>query len=101
MITVYDAGDLARLECTITDEETDETVDPSAIKFVMRTPDDEAALIEYEYGVDDELKRKSEGIFYVDFLCEDPGYYNYRFEATGDVTTAQEDCFKVAKSKVL
>lgn len=97
---VYDIGDRRKLSCTIRNE-AGALADPSELSFIMLEPNSEDnEVTEYEYGTDIELVRASAGVYYVLWDCTVSGAHNWRYEATGTISAAEEGRFWVRRSLV-
>ena len=73
-------------------------VDPDTITFKLYSPS--AQITTYVYDTDAEIKRTSEGDYYVDVMPNEAGRWHYRWESTGtDKNTAVEGQFIVQVSR--
>ncbi len=87
-------GAVVRLTCTAKDA-AGELVDPAALTCDIVDP--AGTVTAYEYGVDDEFGRTSEGIYPLDVELSRAGTYAYRFTST-DPQAVIEGEIEVAKS---
>lgn len=90
----YLVGAIPRLKATFTDLNGD-LADPTVIVFHILEPDTGATVTQYTFGVNVELVRDSEGVYYVDWIIEHAGEHCYRFVGTGDVRAVAERHFDV------
>lgn len=93
---VYDIGDTVKLQATIRRASDETPVDPTTVTFKMKEPD--ATTTIYVYGTHAEVVREGTGVYYVQWPIDQWGRHSYRFEATGNVRTAEETVFNVNKS---
>lgn len=70
--------------------------DPSTVVFKLRSP--APSVTTYTYGVDAEVVRQGPGHYYVDVQFDQAGKWYYRFEGSGDVTAADEECITVERT---
>ncbi len=100
-INTYDIGDRVKLTLSVTASEV--AVDPSTITITVKHPSASASGPEtsYVYGTDAELVKTAVGTYHAWITPDAAGYWHYRWETTGDGEGAEENYFKVRKSKVL
>ena len=88
-INIYDIGDRLNIFATFTPS------DPAAVKFEMWR--DGVYAFTYQYGVDAEVTRLSEGAYCLEFDIPSDGYWRYKVIGTGTVA-AVETWFFIARS---
>jgi len=88
-IQIYDNGDRLKIYATFTPS------DPVAVQFEMWR--DGVYAFTYEYGVDAEVTRLSEGAYVLEFDIPSAGYWRYKVIGTGTVQ-AVETWFFIARS---
>ena len=88
-INIYDAGDRIKMYATFT------PTDPVTIKFelYMKT----VYVATYQFGVDAEVTRLSEGVYVLEYEIPTAGYWRYKVIGTGAVM-AVETWFFIARS---
>ena len=96
--SVYDVGDLVRVAGAFADSDDDD-IDPIVVTFKFTDPS--ANTISYTYSTDPELKKESQGHYYVDISIDEAGTWFYRWESTGAVgQAAEENHFVVRESQI-
>ena len=93
----YDKGDLIRCTGTFTDAD-DVATDPASVFFEVRDPY-RNIVVEYEYGIDVDLIRSTEGIYYSDVNGNKTGKWFYTFYSTGTGQAAGENDFDIKESE--
>lgn len=91
-------GSVVRLSLHVASQAGDE-LDPGSLTFFLKQPD--GSVVEYTYGADPELTRDSAGDYHVDWLTAQPGTHTYRFVGTGNYAGADEERFRVARSRIV
>ena len=94
--TVYDIGDLRRLQATFKNS-AGAAADPTAITFFMREPD--GVLTTYVYLTNAQLVKSATGIYYVDWTFAKAGRHGMRWEGTGALVSSEQSDFW-ARAKV-
>jgi len=92
-IKIYDAGDRIKMYATFT------PTDPATVQFVLYNGNVEhsAYVATYEYGVDAEVTRLSEGAYVLEYEIPTAGYWRYKVIGTG-IVMAVETWFFIARS---
>ena len=92
----YDVGDLVRTSSTFTDTGGTKT-DPSTVHWVTTTPDgvDTIVLRSGTTTLSNTIHRTTDGVFFGDVLATGSGTYWYRYNSTGNITSAAEANFRV------
>lgn len=72
--------------------------DPGTVYFKLKRSD--GTTLEYQYGVNTELKKESTGIYYVDYAITMPYKHTYGFRGTSPVQQAAESSFIVEISEI-
>lgn len=97
-MTTYDRGDLVGVQATF--KTADGTlVDPTAVTFMVRNPDDRVTT--FVYGTDSDLTRISAGFYQCVLDINKAGTWHYRWASTGTGQAAEEGSFIVRVSDVL
>jgi len=77
-MTTFTQGKLIRITVSFTDQESGAQVDPDPLSFLFSLG---GTTTTYDYGIDAELVRDSEGIYHVDISTSpDSGALYWRFE---------------------
>ena len=93
-MTNYDVGDLVKVIGTFTDPDAgDALIDPTAVFLSVKDPS--GNLTTFEYDVDDDITRESEGVYSAEIDCDEAGTFYYRWFSTGLGKAAEEKSFKV------
>ena len=92
-INIYDAGDRIKLYATFTPG------DPDVVKFELYNGNVEhsAYVATYEYGLDTEVTRLSEGVYVLIYEIPTAGYWRYKVIGTGAIMGV-ETWFFIARS---
>lgn len=90
-------GDTERLRGTFKDANGD-NADPTTVKVIYQKPD--GTEITKTSGTDAEVVKQATGDYYIDIILDKAGIWCYRWEGTGNVTTAEEETFTVRESFV-
>lgn len=94
----FDIGDDIRLGVTFTNA-SDAVADPSTVSLKVKTPGGVTTTYAYGGGV---VLKDSTGVYHasipIPLSAASVGGWEYRFEGTGAVTAAGEDCFDVRES---
>jgi len=88
-INIYDAGDRIKMYATFT------PTDPAVVKFELYIKTVYVAT--YQFGVDPEVTRLSEGAYVLEYEIPTAGYWRYKVIGTGAVM-AVETWFFIARS---
>lgn len=91
----YLIGDLITLRAAFQDHHGT-PADPSRVSVQIKYPD--KTIKSFAYGTDDELKKESTGIYYIDIIPNRAGVWRYRWAVAGTVTKVAEAYFLVEKS---
>jgi len=91
-------GSVVRMSLHVASGAGDE-LDPTSLTFTLKQPDQ--SLVEYTFGADVEMVRDSAGDYHVDWLTSQPGKHVYRFSGSGLYAGADEESFRVARSRIL
>ncbi len=100
MINKYDIGDVIHLPVSFASL-AGAAVDPVHVVIRIYRQFD-GTFVQYEYGVDTEVKRESPGNYYLDYSVQHSGKHRYRWESfddLGEPQGAEEGQFKVRISK--
>ena len=94
----YDIGDIVRTSSTFTDT-GGVKADPGTVHWVYTTPDgtDVLASRSGTSTASNGIHRTTDGVYYGDITTTASGPYHYRFNSTGNITTAAEWVFRVRK----
>jgi len=84
-----------RLRMTLRDLAGD-IADPTQLVFSIKEPSGD--ITTYIWGIDDEVVRDSEGIFYVDWDASEVGTHYYKWQANGAVQLGKSAAFSVKES---
>lgn len=95
MANLYDIGDQVRCSGTFTDSAGNQQ-DPDAIYAKILDPSGNVAS--YQYGVDQQVVKAEQGVYYIDVDCDESGWWHYRIYATGVGQSAGEQRFRVRES---
>ena len=91
-INIYDAGDRIKMYATFT------PTDPAVVKFELYTGTTHVVYVAtYQFGVDPEVTRLSEGVYVLEYEIPTAGYWRYKVIGTGAVM-AVETWFFIARS---
>jgi hypothetical protein len=94
----YDVGDIIRTSSTFTDTGGTKT-DPSTVHYVFTTPagvDSVHTRVGATTGtVDTVVRGATAGTYFRDVTATSSGTYWYRFNSTGNITSAAEANFRV------
>lgn len=96
MSNTYHNGDEVRFKGTFTDADG-AVQDPSTVYFQILNPSE--TTTSYQYTVDVEVKRESEGIYYIDLPLTTEGWWYYRWYSTGSGRAADEGGVYVEPSR--
>jgi hypothetical protein len=75
-------NDGIRVQATLKDMDTGALVDPTTVKFDFKN---KSGITSYVYGVDAELVRASEGVYYVLLQLNKTGNWGWRLYGTNPV----------------
>lgn len=95
----YLVGSLVRLTVHIADIATNLPVNPGILLLKVRPPAD--ALYTLTYGVDAEVKKDADGIYYIDLELTKAGRWRWRWESSTPNVGAIEDELIVQPSRVI
>ena len=91
-MATYDIGNKIRMTGTFTDPlDSDAAVDPSSVYCSVRTPSN--VTTDYQYGVNANVTKSSTGVYYIDLLLTDDGYWYVRWwgkDSSSNVSVAEE-----------
>ena len=97
MPNYYDIGDIVRTSSTFSDTGGTNT-DPSTVHYVVTTPagvDSVHTRAGADVGTVDTVVRVSSGVYFRDVTATASGTYWYRYNSTGNITSAAEANFRV------
>lgn len=89
----YDVGKIIRCKGTFKNE-SDALHDPTDVYFELTKPDN--TVVTYHYGVDAQVVRDSLGKYHVLVDGNVPGYWYYKFYATGTGQASDSGSFVTA-----
>lgn len=92
----YIVGQVVRLGVTFTSAATGTATDPTVVTFSYRPPS--GGEVSEVYDVDADVQKTGTGVYVRDLTLNEPGTWHYRWEGSGDVTTANEDSVGVKAS---
>jgi len=92
MSNYYQIGDLVRCTGEFTNR-FGVYIDPTTVYAKWKTPNDVTTT--YQYGVDAQVVRDSQGIYYFEINVTELGIYYYSFYSTGTGQAAEEAFFTV------
>jgi hypothetical protein len=95
-MSAYEQGQVVRATGTFKDA-AGNLVDPSVVKFRVRTP--AAVVTEYIYGVAGDLVKDSTGVYHFDVVLSAPGLWKYRWVSTGIGAAAKVVSLDVAEAE--
>lgn len=95
---IYELGNTIRLKVTFTND-AGVPVDPTAVVLRIIPPDQVEQTKHYPTPTD--ITRLSTGIYIYDLVDNEVGNYFYRFEGSGDWSSAADGQFKVRSSSVI
>lgn len=98
MAESYVLGAVARCSLSVRTDDGD-PVDPESLAYYMLEPD--GTLTTYVYGSDPQIARESMGEYHVDWPTEQAGRHRYRWDGDGVNAGADEESFRVQRSRVL
>lgn len=93
-INIHDFGKTIRCKCVFSND--DGNTDPEIVVFKIKTP--LGVVSAYTYGSDEEIVRSEAGVYFVDVIVNDYGYWSYRVEGSGGVVGTGEKGFRVRRS---
>ena len=96
MPNYYDIGDVVRTSSTFTDT-GGLRADPTTVHWVITTPDgaDTVASRSDTEPLTNTISRTTDGVYFGDVLATGSGTYWYRYNSTGNITSAAEANFRV------
>lgn len=94
----YVLGNLVRVTFSVTDSDG-VAADPTAVTLRVKRQSDAEAV--YTYGVDAIVVKDAVGEYHADLDPNQPGWWRWRWEATGSVEAAAEGMFEVTTSFVV
>lgn len=89
----YDIGDEILLSATFRDADTLALTDPENVFIKVQKPDTTSEI--FQYNVDPELGRLSQGAYTLFYLPDQSGTWRYRWYTTGTLKVAEEGVFYV------
>lgn len=95
-MSAYEQGQVVRATGTFKDS-AGNLVDPSVVKFRVRTP--AAVVTEYTYGVNADLVKDSTGVYHFDIVLSTSGLWKYRWVSTGIGAAAKVVSLDVAAAE--
>ena len=91
----YDLGDEVIVTGTFVDQDDDDApVDPDTVTLYVKDPAGTVTTHEYG-GSGSDITRESEGIYTMPIDANQPGWWYYRWVATGEGQSAEEKSFEV------
>lgn len=99
MATTYDIGDCIRLTGTFKNASS-AAADPSKVYLSVQVPSGTITVSTYSAGTT-AITRTGTGVYYKDILTTGYGLYEYRWNSTGTVHTAEEGYFSVRPRRVI
>lgn len=94
---LFNEGDVVRLQATFTDI-NDTLIDPTMVHVRYQPPG--GTTVEKMYNTDEEVKRASLGVYYIDVPADEGGTWVYRWIATGTDASACESFFNVVAATI-
>lgn len=94
----FDLGDLVRISGAW-QTSAGEYTDPTVVKVKIKSPDPEAAVIEYTYGTDAAIVKDNTGRYHADVNANAEGRWFYKWYSTGTGQAAAEFEFVVERSQ--
>jgi hypothetical protein len=95
-MSAYEKGQVVRATGTFRDS-AGNLVDPSVVKFRVRTP--AAVVTEFTYGTDADLVKDSAGVYHFDVALVTAGLWKYRWISTGIGAAAKVVQLDVAEAE--
>lgn len=89
----YNRGTKVRVSAPFTLVSSGAALDPDVVKLSVKTP--AGVVTTYTYGTDAEVVRDSVGNYHADLEATESGTWYYRWFATGNGMTGDEERFEV------
>lgn len=91
----HDIGDLVTVvgEWSVPDTDPKVPLDPATVKLSVKDPS--GNLVTYEYLIDPEITRVSQGVYRARINADEAGTWYYRWFSEGDGQAAEEQSFTV------